>query len=132
MASIPDEAGHLFENKDVAHVATLNKDGSPQNSAVWIDREGDLVTFNTTKGYLKARNLERDGRVAISITALDNPYENLLIRGEVAEITPEGAEDQIDRLARRYMGVDTYPYRREGEERLVVKIQPRKVKYDKY
>ncbi|HEX3361711.1 MAG TPA: PPOX class F420-dependent oxidoreductase [Solirubrobacterales bacterium] len=129
MAAIPDEAKHLFENKEMAHVATLNADGSPQVSAVWIARDGDLITFNTAEGRVKPKNLRRDGRVAISITGEENPYENLIVQGKVVELTDDGADADIDALAKRYLGVDSYPYRQPGEERVIVKIEPQKVNH---
>jgi PPOX class probable F420-dependent enzyme len=129
MAAIPDEAKHLFENKDFAHIATLNADGSPQNSAVWITLDGDLVTFNTAEGRLKTKNVARDGRVAISITNQENPYENLIIQGKVVELAHDGADDDIDALAKRYLGADSYPFRQDGEVRVIVKIEPEKVNH---
>ena len=128
-AAIPDEAKHLFENKDVAHIATLNSDGSPQVSAVWIGIDGDNVTFNTAEGRLKTKNLQRDGRVAISIAAQDNPYENLIIQGKVVEMTNDGADEDIDALAKRYLDADSYPFRQDGEVRVLVKIEPEKVNH---
>ena len=129
MAAIPDEAKHLFENKDFAHVATLNADGSPQNSAVWIGLDGDLVTFNTAEGRLKTKNVARDGRVAISVVNQENPYENLIIQGKVVELAHDGADDDIDALAKRYLDADSYPFRQPGEERVIVKIEPEKVNH---
>jgi PPOX class probable F420-dependent enzyme len=129
MAAIPDEAKHLFENKEMAHVATLNADGSPQVSAVWIALDGDLVTFNTAEGRLKPKNLRRDGRVAISIAGEENPYENVMIQGKVVDMTNDGADDDIDALAKRYLDADSYPYRQPGEERVIVKIEPEKVNH---
>jgi PPOX class probable F420-dependent enzyme len=129
MAVIPDEAKHLFENKDFAHVATVNKDGSPQVSAVWIALDGDLVTFNTVEGRVKTDNMHRDERVAISITNQENPYENLIIQGKVVEMAHDGADDDIDALAKRYLDADSYPFRQPGEERVIVKIQPEKVNH---
>ena len=129
MAAIPDEAKHLFENKEMAHVATLNADGSPQVSAVWIARDGDLITFNTAEGRVKPNNLRRDGRVAISITDEENPYENVLVQGKVVEMTNDGADADIDALAKRYLDADSYPFRQEGEKRVIVKIEPEKVNH---
>ena len=126
MATIPPEAHGLLEGKHFAHVATLMDDGSPQVTAVWIDHEGDTVLFNTAKGRLKPKNLERDNRVAISVTNSDNPYESLTIRGR-AEISEEGADEHINALAKRYLGADEYPYRQPGEERIVVRVTPEKV-----
>jgi PPOX class probable F420-dependent enzyme len=131
MAAIPDEAKHLFENKDFAHVATINSDGSPQVSAVWIGIDGDLVTFNTAEGRVKTKNLHDNPNVAISITDQDNPYENLIIQGKVVEMAQDGADDDIDALAKRYLDADSYPFRQPGEERVIVKIEPQKVNHTK-
>src|ERR1700727_2413193 len=129
MAAIPDEAKHLFEGKDFAHVATINSDGSPQVSAVWIGLDRELVTFNTAEGPLKTKNLQRNPDVAISITNQENPYENLILQGNVVEMTHDGADDDIDALAKRYLDADSYPFRQPGEERVIVKIEPQKVNH---
>jgi PPOX class probable F420-dependent enzyme len=131
MAEIPAEAKHLLSGKHFAHVATLMPDGSPQVSPVWVDVEDGLVLFNTAEGRLKPENLRRDPRVAISITDDENPYENVLIRGKAVELTHDGADEHIDALANRYMGVDEYPLRQPGEERVIVKIEPEKVQHQK-
>jgi PPOX class probable F420-dependent enzyme len=127
MAAIPDDAKHLFENKSLAHVATLNPDGSPQVSAVWVGLDGDLITFNTAEGRVKPRNVRGDSRIALSIANDENPYENLLVQGKVVEVTGDGAEEDIDVLAKRYLEADSYPFRQPGEERVIVKIEPEKV-----
>jgi PPOX class probable F420-dependent enzyme len=127
MAEIPAEARHLFEGKNFAHVATINPDGSPQVSPVWVGIEGDTVTFNTAAGRVKPRNLERDERVAVSIINQENPYENILVQGRVSEITEDGADEEINALAKRYMDADEYPYRQPGEVRLIVRIAPERV-----
>ncbi len=129
MADIPAEAQHLLDGKNFAHVATLMEDGSPQVSPVWIDSEDGLVVFNTNDDRLKPKNLRRDPRVAISIANAENPYESLLIRGAAVEITDEGADEHIDALAKRYMGVDEYPLRQPGETRLKVKVRPERVQH---
>jgi PPOX class probable F420-dependent enzyme len=131
MAEIPSEATHLLKGKHFAHVATLMPDGSPQVSPVWVDVEDGQVLFNTAEGRLKPKNLRRDPRVAISIVDDENPYENVLIRGRAVELTQEGADDHIDALANRYMGVDEYPLRQPGEERVIVRIEPEKVQHQK-
>lgn len=127
MAEIPAEARHLLEGQHFAHVATLNPDGSPQVSPVWIGIDGDTITFNTAEGRLKSKNVRRDPRVAVSIVNQEDPYENILIQGRVTDVTHEGADEDIDALAKRYMGVDEYPLRQPGEERVLVKIEPEKV-----
>lgn len=131
MADIPAEADHLLEGQHFAHIATLKEDGSPQVSPVWVDREDGLITFNTAEGRLKTDNLKRDPRVAISIVNQDNPYEHLLVQGKVVDITADGADANIDALAKRYMGVDEYPLRQPGEQRVIVKIAPEKVTHQK-
>lgn len=129
MAEIPAEAKHLLEGTHFAHVATLMEDGSPQVSPVWIGAEDGLIVFNTAEGRLKPKNLRRDPRVAVSITNSENPYENLLVRGKVVEVTHDGADEEIDALAKRYMGVDEYPLRQPGEVRVRIKIEPEKVQH---
>ncbi|MGB0119895.1 MAG: PPOX class F420-dependent oxidoreductase [Solirubrobacterales bacterium] len=127
--SIPDEAIHLLEGKHLAHVATLKADGAPQVTPVWIGHEGDLITFNTAKGRLKEKNLRRDPRIALSIVDAEVPYLPLIVQGKVVEMTEEGADDDINALAKRYIDEDVYPFRQPGEERLIVKIEPEKVAY---
>jgi PPOX class probable F420-dependent enzyme len=129
MAEIPAEARHLLGGKNFAHVATVMEDGSPQVSPVWVDSEDGLVVFNTAEGRLKPKNLRRDPRVAISITNPENPYESLLIRGRAVELTHEGADEHIDALAKRYMGVEEYPLRQPGEVRVIVKVEPERVQH---
>jgi PPOX class probable F420-dependent enzyme len=89
-----------------------------------VDLDGDKVIFNSAKGRQKDRNVRRDPRVAISIVDPENPYRYLEIRGRVAEITEQGAEEHIDKMAKKYLGVDKYPYRQPGEVRVIYKIQP--------
>jgi PPOX class probable F420-dependent enzyme len=115
---IPESHRHLLSQKGFAHLATLNADGSPQSTPVWIDTDGIHVLVNSVKGRRKDRNMRERGRVALSITDPENPYSYLEIRGEVVEITEEGAEAHIDKLAERY------PFRREGEVRVIYKIRP--------
>jgi len=89
---------------------------------VWIDAEGDVVLFNTAEGRVKTRNLDRDGRVALSIQDVQNPYRYLQIRGRVIEKTHAGADAHIDRLAQKYLGQATYPWRSPSEQRVTYKI----------
>jgi PPOX class probable F420-dependent enzyme len=129
MATIPAEARHLFEGKNFAHVATINPDGSPQVSPVWVGLDGDTITFNTAEGRVKPKNLRNDPRVAISVAGQENPYENVLVQGRVVDVTNEGADEDIDALAKRYLGADEYPFRQPGEERVIVKVEPERVQH---
>jgi len=87
------------------------------------------VISNTAEGRLKERNLARDPRVAVSVTNPENPCESLLVRGRVVEIAREGADEHIDALAKRYLGVDEYPGRQPGEVRVIVRIRPERVQH---
>ena len=113
----------LLREKVLAHVATVMRDGSPQVTPVWVDTDGEAVLFNTAKGRLKYRNLSRDPRVAISIAARENDYRTVVIRGR-AEFIEEGADVHIDRLAKKYLGADSYPGRQPGEVRVTVRVVP--------
>lgn len=123
-AAIPENVKKLLQDKNYAHLGTLMKDGSPQVSVVWIDVEGDRILVNTAEGRAKPRNVRRDPRVAISITDNANAYQTATVRGRVVEITAEGADAHIDKLAKKYLDADTYPYRQAGEQRLIMVIEP--------
>jgi PPOX class probable F420-dependent enzyme len=128
MATIPATHLDLLKDKKAfANFATLNADGSPQVTPVWVDFDGSHVLVNTAKGRVKTKNLEREPRVALSIADPDNPYRYLGIQGRVTEMTESGADAHIDKMAKKYMGKDTYPYRAPGEVRVIVRISPDKV-----
>ncbi|MDE3262583.1 MAG: PPOX class F420-dependent oxidoreductase [Acidobacteriota bacterium] len=110
------------------HLATLMADGSPQVSPVWAETDGDLIVVNSAAGRVKDKNIKRDARVALSATHPEDPFKALMIRGRVVKVTEEGAEDGIDRLARKYIGGERYEWRRPGEVRVAYYIQPETVK----
>jgi len=114
----------LFEKKSFGNLATIMPDGSPQVTPVWVDVQEGQLWVNSAKGRQKDRNMERDPRVAVSIQDPEDPYRYLQVRGRVVEITREGAEEHIDQLARRYLGVEEYPHRTPGEIRKIFKIKP--------
>lgn len=117
----------LLEEPNFAHLATLMPDGSPQVSPVWVALEGDRIVVNTAEGRAKARNMRRDPRVAISITDRNNPYESACIRGRVVAEAHDGADESIDRLAKKYLGQEKYPFRQPGERRVMFFIEPEHV-----
>lgn len=127
MATIPASHRDILTGPNYAHLATLMKDGSPQVTPVWVDVDGDTVIINTAEGRTKTRNLDRDGRVAISVHDQANPYRYIQIRGKVIEKTSAGADEHINRLAKKYLGQDTYPFSRPGEVRVLYKIEPASV-----
>jgi PPOX class probable F420-dependent enzyme len=110
-----------------AMLATVNADGSPQVTPVWVDYDGTHVLVNTARGRVKAKNLERNPRVAMSIADPDNPYRYVGIQGRVVEMTEQGADAHIDKMAKKYLNKDTYPFRQPGEVRVIVKIAPEKI-----
>ena len=120
MAAIPDEARALLQRKAYGHVVTRNKNGTPQVSMVWMDVDGDEVLFNTADGRLKVNNLRRDPHVIISVQDTENTQQYLLVHA-TATITADGADEQIDRLAKKYLDLDSYPWRQSDEPRLIVR-----------
>jgi len=127
MAVIPESHKDLFLGKNFAHIATLMPGGNPQVTPVWIDLDGEFVVFNTANGRQKARNLDRDGRVALSIHDQANPYRYIQVRGRVVSKTTEGADAHIDAMAKKYLGLDTYPNRTPQEQRVIYRIHPEHV-----
>jgi PPOX class probable F420-dependent enzyme len=125
-ANIPDNYLDLFQKKAFANLATLMPDGSPQVTPVWVDYDGNHVIVNSARGRQKDKNMQRNAKVALSILDPDNPYRYLEVRGKVDEVTEQGAEAHIDKMAKKYMGKDKYPYRRDGEVRVLYKIIPTK------
>ncbi|HXX06255.1 MAG TPA: PPOX class F420-dependent oxidoreductase [Candidatus Bathyarchaeia archaeon] len=117
----------LLEGKNFVSFATLMEDGSPHVAPTWVDHDGDIILINTAMGRIKEKNIRKDPRVALSIYDQENPYNMVSIRGKVIEITTDGADDQIDKLAKRYFGVDKYPFRRPEEKRIILKIRPEKI-----
>ena len=117
----------LLTGKNFAFVATLMKDGSPQITPTWIDFDCKIILINTAEGRTKQKNTSRDPRIAISIVDQNDPYNMVTIRGKVIEQTSKGADDHIDKLAKRYLGVDKYPFRSSTEKRIIIKVEPEKI-----
>jgi PPOX class probable F420-dependent enzyme len=126
-ATIPEKYLDLFEKKAFAHLATVMPDGSPQVTPVWVDYDGEYILVNSARGRQKVKNVQRDAKVAVSILDPDDPYRYLQVRGVVEEVTEEGADDLIDKLAKKYLDADSYPYRTRTEVRITFKIRPEKV-----
>jgi PPOX class probable F420-dependent enzyme len=118
----------LLKAKNFCHVATLRADGSVHGVPVWVDVQEGLPVVNSAEGRAWPRNLERDPRVTLTIQNMENPYEYLEVRGSVSEITREGADEHIDSLAKKYMGVDEYPMRQPGEQRVIIRVEPEHAK----
>jgi PPOX class probable F420-dependent enzyme len=128
-ATIEGGAQALLEGKNFANVATLRADGSVQVSPVWVDVADGKAVVNSAEGRAWPRNLERDPRVTLAVQNIENPYEYVEIRGRVVERTHDGADEHIDSLAKKYMGLDSYPLRQPGEQRVILRVEPDHVHY---
>jgi PPOX class probable F420-dependent enzyme len=126
---ITEPIAKLLEGRNFAFVATLMKDGWPQITPTWVDLEDGKILVNTAEGRLKQKNISRDDRIAISVADQNNPYHMVTVRGSVVEQTKEGADEHIDKLAKKYLGVDKYPLRSPNEKRIMIKIKPERVYY---
>ncbi|WP_327189781.1 PPOX class F420-dependent oxidoreductase [Streptomyces xinghaiensis] len=127
--ALSDELKKVIDAPVFASVATIQPDGSPQVSVVWVKRDGDDVLISTTVGRRKEKNLRRDPRISVVVTDPENPYSYGEIRGE-ASVTEEGGQELIDELALKYTGKTYAEFNpRSGEDapRVVVRVTPRKV-----
>ncbi|MDH3765970.1 MAG: PPOX class F420-dependent oxidoreductase [Nitrosopumilus sp.] len=129
--SITTEVEELLLGKNFASFATLMRDGSPHVAPTWVDYDGDMVLINTAAGRIKEKNVNLDKRVALSVYDSSNPYNMVTIRGRVKEIAEHDADAHIDRLAKRYLGLDSYPFRIPDEKRIILKIIPERVFHQK-
>ncbi|WP_346536885.1 PPOX class F420-dependent oxidoreductase [Micromonospora sp. DPT] len=123
MAILTDEDLALLSEPQLAHVATVEADGTPHVTPVWVDTDGEHIVFNTARGRQKYNNIERNPMVAVSVVDKADDFRTLWVKG-TAELVTEGADEHIDRMAKKYLGQDTYPFRQPGEERVIVRITP--------
>lgn len=128
MVPLTEKARRFLTAPNFAALATVGKDGAPQVSAMWVHLQGDHILMNTAIGRYKEQNLRRDPRLAITVTDQENPYDKVTIRGHVAEfIEGDRAEADIDLLAGKYIGQSPYPWRKPGEHRVTMLIEPHSV-----
>jgi PPOX class probable F420-dependent enzyme len=126
MATLSEKQRAFLEQPFVGEVTTLRPDGSPHTTVVWVDTDTDVVMFNTAVGRAKERHLRSDPRASLIVVDPQNAYRWLSISGS-AELTTDGADDQIDKLAKKYLGEDKYPWRNPAEQRISVRIRPERV-----
>ena len=119
----------IIEKNSFAFLATLMEDGSPHVSPVWIDIVDNIILINTAKGRIKQRNVSRDPRVSISLIDDENPSSMVTIRGKVIEQTSIGADEHIDKLAKKYLNTEKYPGHSPNLERVILRIKPEKIFY---
>jgi PPOX class probable F420-dependent enzyme len=127
MTALTKEQADLLRGRNWATVTTLRADGSPHATPVWIDTDGEHVLFNTAVGRAKERELRRDPRVAVTVLPADDQQSGYVSVTGTAELSEDGAREHIDKLAKKYLGVDEYPYLQPGERRIIVKVTPERV-----
>lgn len=124
MAGLTDRAKRLLSEPNIVHLATVMPDGSPQVSPIWAHVENGTIEFNTAAGRVKEQNMRRDPRVAFSVVNRNDPYERASVRGRVVEMVEgDEARAHIDKMAKKYLGSDTYPWYK-GETRIIVRVEP--------
>jgi len=124
---INDKVIKLFSEKNLVFIATLMEDGSPQLSPVWANYNDGFILVNTAEGRVKHKNILRDPRVAVSVTSNDNPLDMTTIRGTVVEIISDIEYHHADKLTQQYMDRSHYPFKRDDEKRIILKIKPHKI-----
>jgi PPOX class probable F420-dependent enzyme len=123
MAKLSDKHKEFLEQAFVGTVTTLREDGSPHSTIVWVDVDDGIVSFNTAYGRAKPTHLQKDPRAGVLVVDPADSHKWISVDGP-AELTTDGADEQIDKLAKKYLGVDEYPYRTEDEQRVKVRITP--------
>jgi len=121
-------ARELLEQPNFVAVATVDEDGVPDVKVVWADVDGDDVVLNSAEGRKWPERLRRQGRATVTVVNHDNPYEYAVIKGRLAGDTHDGADENIDALAKKYLDKDEYPFRQPGEQRILFRIEPERVK----
>ncbi|HEY4621218.1 MAG TPA: PPOX class F420-dependent oxidoreductase [Gaiellaceae bacterium] len=126
MTQLSNAERAFLENPFVGVVTTVHPDGSPQSTVVWVDVDDEGPSINTAYGRVKPRNLARDPRLSLVVVDPGDPYRWVKVSG-TGTLVDEGADEQIDRLAKKYIGADSYPFRAPGEQRVTVRITPRRI-----
>ena len=128
LTSLTETARKMLEGKNFVYLATVNPDGTPQVTPTWVDTDGKFVLVNTAIGRVKHRNVKRNPNVALAITDHDNPYNLVVIRGRVVDqLTGRVAEEHIDKMSKKYRGIDKFQKQNPGEQRVILKIEPTRV-----
>ena len=122
-----DDLYRLFQSRNLAFVATLSKDGSPHVTPVWAEIVDDLILINTFETSAKNKHLTNDKRIALSVVEQNNPFNMVSIKGRVIQQTTEGADEHLKRLAKKYLGIGKYYYRKPNHKRIILKIKPDKI-----
>jgi PPOX class probable F420-dependent enzyme len=125
--SLTEAAKTLLSQPYICNLATVLPNGSPQITPVWVDYDGRHILINTAEGRQKPKDVRQDPRVALDIVDPSNPYNVLVVRGRVVALDHEGADAHIDKLAKKYLGKDSYPFRKAEEQRVILRIEPERI-----
>jgi PPOX class probable F420-dependent enzyme len=124
MATLSEKQAKLFTDRNWGVIATIREDGSSQVTPVWVDYDGESVLVNSAYGRTKVTNLQRDPRATVTVLPAENQQSGYVMVSGPAELVDEGAREHIDKLAKKYLGEDKYPYLGPGERRVIIKIRP--------
>ena len=127
MATLTEKQAALFTDRNWGVIATVREDGSPHATPVWIDYEGEDVLVNSAHGRTKVRNVERDPRATVTVLPAADQQSGYVMVSGPAEVVEEGAREHIDKLAKKYLGENKYPYLGPGERRVIIRIHPDRV-----
>ena len=128
MGTLTEQQARLLTEPNYSSLATIRCDGTPHVTPVWVDWDGEHVLVNTAAGRAKEQHLRRDPRAGVLVVDRENPYEWVSVTG-MAELTEGGADEHIDAMAKKYLDEDTYPFRKEGEQRVIFRIEPERVRH---
>ena len=127
MIKIPENLLLLLQQPSICYISTIMADGSPQITQTWVDTDGEHVIINTVQGYVKTKNVARDPRVALTISAPEKPSRYFQVRGRVVSVSTDGATEHVEKLAQKYLG-KPYPwYGGRDQVRVIMVIAPEKI-----
>jgi PPOX class probable F420-dependent enzyme len=125
--TVPERAAELLQGRNWGNLVDLRPDGSPHVTPVWVDYDGRHVLVNSVYGRCKVRNIQRDPRVAVVVLPAEDQQAGYVSVTGTCELVDEGADEHIDKLAKKYLGVDEFPYHSPGEKRVIIRITPERV-----
>jgi PPOX class probable F420-dependent enzyme len=127
MPTLSDKQAKLFTDRNWGVISTIREDGSPQSTPVWIDYDGENVLVNSAQGRTKVKNIERDPRATVTVLPAADQQSGYVMVSGPARIVEDGAREHIDKLAKKYLGEDKYPYLGPGEQRVIIEIRPERI-----
>ena len=127
MATLSEKQAELFTGRNWGVISTIREDGSPQSTPVWIDYDGENVLVNSAHGRTKVKNIERDPRATVTVLPAEDQQSGYVMVSGPARIVEAGAREHIDKLAKKYLGEDKYPYLGPGEQRVIIEISRERV-----